>query len=198
MKTSGKTRCLWAKTHPLLMDYHDHEWGSPVHDDQRLFEFILLESAQAGLNWLTILKKREAYRYVYDDFDPEKVARYSEARIRKLLNDPGIVRNRRKVASSIVNAQAFLRIQREFGGFHVYIWRFVKDSPIQNRWKGPAEIPSKTRESEAMSKDLKKRGFTFVGPTICYAFMQAVGMVNDHAVDCFRYHDLNNCPNLKP
>jgi len=198
MKTSGKTRCLWAKTHPLLIDYHDHEWGTPVHDDPRLFEFLLLEGAQAGLTWLTILKKREAYRQVYDNFDPERIARYSKDRLGRLLNDPGIVRNKLKVASSVVNAKAFLSVQKEFGSFDAYVWRFVGGRPIQNAWRNAAEIPTSTRESEAMSNDLKKRGFKFVGPVICYAFMQAVGMVNDHTVDCFRYHNLDNFPNLKP
>lgn len=185
-----KTRCSWAGDNPLVVDYHDHEWGTPVHDDQCLFEFLLLEGAQAGLNWLTILKKRGTYRQAYDDFDPARIAKYSETRLRKLLNDPGIVRNKLKVASSVVNAKAFLRVQKEFCSFDAYIWRFVRGRPIQNVWRSLAEIPTNTLESEAMSKDLKKRGFKFVGPTICYAFMQAVGMVNDHTVDCFRYHDL--------
>ena len=198
MKTSGKTRCSWAGKNSLLVDYHDHEWGTPVHDDPCLFEFLLLEGAQAGLNWLTILKKREGYRQAYDDFDPERIARYSKNRLGKLLNDPGIIRNKLKVASSVANAKAFLNVQKEFGSFDAYLWRLVGGRPIQNAWRNAAEIPTNTWESEAMSNDLKKRGFKFVGPTICYAFMQAVGMVNDHTVDCFRYHNLDNFPNLKP
>ena len=182
-----KKRCAWVTTDPLYTDYHDREWGNPIHDDRLLFEFLILEGAQAGLSWLTILKKRDNYRKALDNFDARKVARYDARKIRALLSDPGIVRNRLKIAAAVRNAQAFLVAQKEFGSFDKYIWQFIGGKPIKNHWKNLKEIPAKTAESDAMSKDLKKRGFKFVGPTICYAFMQAVGMVNDHTVDCFCY-----------
>ncbi len=179
-------RCAWAKG-DLYIAYHDHEWGVPMHDDRLLFEFLILEGAQAGLSWITILKKRENYRRAFDKFDARKVARYDSRRIRKLLADPGIVRNRLKIESAVRNAKAFLAVQNEFGSFDRYIWQFVGGRPIRNHWKSLKEIPARTPESDAMSRDLIKRGFKFVGSTICYAFMQAVGMVNDHTTDCFRY-----------
>lgn len=185
-----RTRCEWGGDSELERMYHDEEWGVPVHDDRRLFEFLILEGAQAGLSWLTILKKRENYRRAFDRFDPQTVAAYDEVKIATLLDNPGIVRNRLKVESTVTNAQAFLRIQDEYGSFDSYIWQFVDGTPIQNEWTSVSEVPAKTSESEAMSKDLKRRGFKFVGPTICYAFMQAVGMVNDHTVDCFRHAEL--------
>ena len=185
-----KTRCAWAGTDPLYVAYHDEEWGVPVHDDRRLFEFLILEGAQAGLSWSTILKKRENYRPAFDHFDPRNVARYDEAKIEELLSNPGIVRNRQKIAAAIQNAQAFLAIQKEFGSFDAYIWQFVGGQPRQNAWKTQQDIPANTAESDAMSQDLVKRGFGFVGSTICYAFMQATGMVNDHVVDCFRYKEV--------
>ena len=185
-----KTRCGWAGNDPLYVAYHDEEWGVPVHDDRALFEFLILEGAQAGLSWSTILKKRENYRRAFDRFDPRKVARYDEGKAAELLSNPGIVRNRLKVAAAVQNAQAFLAVQKEFGGFDVYVWQFVGGQPKRNAWKTLKEIPAKTAESDAMSKDLKKRGFSFVGSTICYAFMQAVGLVNDHVVGCFRYKEI--------
>lgn len=182
------TRCAWVdEANPLYVEYHDQEWGVPVHDDRTLFEFLILEGAQAGLSWSTILNKRANYRRLFADFDPVKVARFSEARIEKLLLDPGIVRNRGKVRSAVENAKAFLAVQREFGSFDRFIWQFIGGAPRRNSWRSLREVPAKTVESETMSKALKKRGFNFVGPTICYAFMQAVGMVDDHTVDCFRY-----------
>lgn len=183
-------RCAWAKNEFSIL-YHDEEWGVPLHDDRRLFEFLILEGAQAGLSWDTILKKREAYRAAYDRFDPELVARYGKRKIEQLLKNEGIVRNRLKVESSIDNAKAFLKARDEFGSFDQYIWRFVGGKPIVNRRKTMREVPATTPESDAMSKDLKQRGFRFVGSTICYAFMQATGMVNDHVVDCFRYKQVN-------
>ncbi|MBO8128154.1 MAG: DNA-3-methyladenine glycosylase I [Peptococcaceae bacterium] len=185
------TRCDWVKVDPLYIAYHDHEWGVPVHDDHKLFEFLILEGAQAGLSWLTILKKRENYRQAFDNFDPRKVAAYDQSKVEELLANKGIVRNRRKIEAAIQNARAFLEVQEEFGSFDAYIWRFVGGRPRKNAWKTVREIPAKTAESEAMSKDLTRRGFRFVGPTICYAFMQAVGMVNDHTVDCFRYNEIS-------
>jgi len=179
-------RCDWAKT-PLGIAYHDNEWGVPVHDDQRLFEFLILEGAQAGLSWETILRKRDAYRIAFDQFDPAIVARYDKRRIAKLMANAGIVRNRLKIESSIRNARCFLEVQREFGSFDHYVWQFVGGSPRVNRWRKMGEVPARTAESDAMSKDLQRRGFRFVGSTICYAFMQAVGMVNDHLTYCFRY-----------
>jgi DNA-3-methyladenine glycosylase I len=186
----GKTRCAWVKDDPLYTAYHDTEWGVPVHDDRVLFEFILLEGAQAGLSWETILKKRENYRRAFSGFDPRKVAAFSEGKIEALLQDPGIVRNRLKVRAAVGNARCFLAVQREFGSFDAYVWGFVGGKPLVNRRRGVEEIPATTPESDALSKDLAKRGFKFVGSTICYAHMQATGMVNDHSVDCFRYRVL--------
>ncbi|MBE9502805.1 MAG: DNA-3-methyladenine glycosylase I [Proteobacteria bacterium] len=186
-----KQRCEWARGSQLEADYHDNEWGVPLHDDQKLFELLILEGAQAGLSWTTILKKRDAYRLAYDYFDVEKVAHYDDTKIEQLLSNPGIVRNRLKVKSSIQNAKHFLAIQKEFGSFDRYIWQFVGGKTKQEkRWHNLKEIPAQTKESDLMSKDLKKRGFKFVGSTISYAFMQAVGMVNDHTVDCFRFKEL--------
>ncbi|MFZ6030263.1 MAG: DNA-3-methyladenine glycosylase I [Chloroflexota bacterium] len=184
------TRCTWAGSDPLYVAYHDCEWGVPVHDDRTLFEFLILEGAQAGLSWITILRKRENYRAAYDCFDPEKVARYDDDKVAELLTNPGIVRNRLKVAASIGNARAFLAVQEAFGSFDAYLWRFVDGRPKINAWRSLAEVPAFTPESDALSKDLKRRGFRFVGSTICYAHMQATGMVNDHTTDCFRYHQL--------
>lgn len=182
-----KTRCEWAGSDPLYLQYHDDEWGVPVHDDRQLFEMLVLEGAQAGLSWITILRKRENYRKAFSNFDARKIAKYNDKKIAALLFNDGIVRNRLKINATIENARAFLAVQKEFGSFDGYIWQFVDGRPKQNVWKSLKEIPAQTRESEAMSKDLLKRGFHFVGPTICYAFMQAVGMVNDHVVGCFRY-----------
>lgn len=178
-------RCHWAKS-PLMIEYHDREWGVPVHDDRLLFEFLILEGAQAGLSWETILNKRKNYRRAFDRFDAEKIARYGKPKVRKLLRDAGIIRNRLKIASTISNAQAFLAVRKEFGSFDKYIWQFSGGRPLVNRPRSLRQLPSRTAESDAMSKDLKRRGFRFVGSTICYAFMQATGMVNDHAADCFR------------
>lgn len=180
-----KARCPWAKG-DLYIAYHDHEWGVPVHDDRRLFEMLIVEGAQAGLSWITILKKRENYRRALDDFDARKIARYDSKKVQKLLADPGIVRNRLKIESTVKNARAFLDVQKEFGSFDAYIWQFVGGRPIVSRRRSFSEIPARTAESDAMSKDLLRRGFKFVGSTICYAFMQAVGMVNDHTAGCFR------------
>jgi len=185
-----QVRCGWCGTDELYVAYHDEEWGVPVWDDRRLFEFLILEGAQAGLSWSTILNKREGYRRLYDGFDPEVVACYDDSKVAELLSDPAIVRNRAKVAASIGNAQAFLEVQAEFGSFSDYIWRFTDGRPIQNAWKTMAEIPAKTALAETISKDLKQRGFKFVGPTIVYAHMQATGMVNDHLVSCFRHADI--------
>jgi DNA-3-methyladenine glycosylase I len=183
-------RCPWAKNE-LNIAYHDGEWGVPLHDDMKLFEFVVLEGAQAGLSWDTILKKRARYREVFDHFDPEKVARYDKKKVRELLADAGIIRNRMKIDAAIGNARALLKVKEELGSFDAYIWSFVNGRPKQNRWKVHKQVPAKTAESDAMSKDLKKRGFRFVGSTICYAFMQATGMVNDHLVNCFRYDALS-------
>jgi DNA-3-methyladenine glycosylase I len=183
-------RCAWSTSDPLYIGYHDQEWGVPVHDDNMLFEFLVLEGAQAGLSWITILRKRENYRQAFDLFDPQKVARYGDEKILELLNNPGIIRNRAKINAAIGNARAFLAIQEEFDSFDAYIWRFVGGRAIQNTWTETAQIPAKSAEAEALSKDLVRRGFKFVGPTICYAHMQATGMVNDHTVDCFRYHEV--------
>jgi DNA-3-methyladenine glycosylase I len=182
-------RCAWASTE-LLIPYHDAEWGVPVHDDRVLFEFLILEGAQAGLSWEIILKKRENYRAAFDNFDAEAIARYDARKVEQLLADPGIVRNRLKIAAAIQNAQAFVAVRREFGSFAAYLWEFVGGRPVQNAWTSLADIPAETDQARAMSKDLKRRGFKFVGSTICYAFMQAVGMVNDHVTDCFRYEEL--------
>jgi DNA-3-methyladenine glycosylase I len=185
-------RCEWANRSELEISYHDKEWGVANHDDRSLFEFLILEGAQAGLSWSTILRKREGYRKAFDDFDVRKISRYSENDVARLLANSEIVRNKLKIHAAITNARAFLRVQEQFGGFAPYIWQFVSGRPIQNSWKKLRDIPPSTPESEAMSKDLQKRGFKFVGPTICYAFMQAVGMVNDHVVDCFRHKELKN------
>lgn len=183
-----RTRCSWART-PLSIAYHDDEWGTPVHDDRVLFEFITLEGAQAGLSWETILRKREAYRKAFAGFDPRRVARFTPAQVERLLQNSEIVRNRLKIGSTIGNAKAFLAVQREFGSFDSYVWRFVGGKPLVNRWSSLQQLPPRTPESDALSKDLLGRGFKFVGSTICYAFMQAVGMVNDHTTDCFRYNE---------
>jgi len=183
-------RCGWASGGELTIRYHDDEWGVPVHDERTLFEFLILEGAQAGLSWNTILNKRENYRKAFAGFDPGRVAGFDRRKIERLLRDPGIVRNRLKIVSAVENAKAFLRVQKEFGTFDRYVWQFVGGKPRVNRWKSPRQVPASTAQSDAMSKDLKRRGFKFVGSTICYAFMQAVGMVNDHAVDCFRYKAL--------
>ena len=185
-------RCDWANRGELEQSYHDHEWGVEIHDDRTLFEFLVLEGAQAGLSWSTILRKREGYRRAFDHFDARKISQYSENTVSRLLTNSEIIRNRLKINATITNARAFLQVQKEFGSFDRYIWQFVNGKPIQNSWKKMTDIPSSTPESDAMSKDLKKRGFKFIGPTICYAFMQAVGMVNDHVVDCFRYKELKN------
>ncbi len=183
-------RCTWCGSDPAYVAYHDEEWGVPVHDDRLLFEFLILEGAQAGLSWSTILKKRENYRRAFHDFDVERIAQYTDKDVARLLGDPGIVRNRLKVASAIRNARAVLDIRKEFTSLDHYIWSFVDGVPIQNAWKSMAELPAKTDLSDTMSKDLKKHGFNFVGSTICYAFMQAVGMVNDHTTNCFRYKEI--------
>jgi DNA-3-methyladenine glycosylase I len=187
---SLKPRCEWCETDPVYRRYHDEEWGVPVHDDRRLFEFLILEGAQAGLSWLTILRKREHYREAYAGFAPERVARFDARRQARLLNNPGIVRNRLKIGAAVTNARAFLGVQREFGSFDAYVWKFVGGRPIRNHRRSLKEIPATTPESDALSKDLKRRGFRFVGSTICYAFMQATGMVNDHLVHCFRHREL--------
>jgi DNA-3-methyladenine glycosylase I len=186
-----KDRCEWVGSDPIYIEYHDKEWGFPVHDDKKLFEFIILEGAQAGLSWLTILKRRDNYRKAFADFDVEKVARFSEKKVETLLLDPSIIRNELKVRSAVTNAQAFLKIQEEFGSFDAYSWQFVGGKCKVNKWKTMNDIPVTTKESDAFSKDLKKRGFKFVGSTIIYAHMQAVGMVNDHITDCFRFKELS-------
>jgi len=183
-------RCGWVNSDPLIIEYHDKEWGVSIHDDQVLFEFLILEGTQAGLSWTTILRKRENYRRAFDNFVPAQVASYDMKKVKELLADLSIVRNRRKITAAIDNAKAFLKIQKEFGSFDSYIWKFVGGRPIRNGWKELAEVPVVTPESKLMSLCLKERGFKFVGPTICYAFMQAVGMVNDHTIDCFRYAEI--------
>ena len=189
MHTAENTllRCRWA-SNEWNIPYHDAEWGVPVHDEKKWFEFLILEGAQAGLSWDTVLRKRERYREVFDAFDPEKVTRYDAKKVRQLLSDPGIIRNRLKIAATISNAQALLKVQQEFGSFDAYVWRFVDGKPKQNAWK--RKVPARTRESDALSKDLTQRGFRFVGSTICYALMQATGLVNDHSVTCYRYDEL--------
>ncbi len=184
-------RCDWAISNPLEREYHDEEWGVAVHDDRLLFELLILEGAQAGLSWATILQKRAGYVAAFDNFNAKKIARYSDTKKEKLLQDPAIVRNKLKVSAAVTNAKCFLAVQKEYGSFDSYIWSFVGGSPIQNRWKTVADVPVITPEAEAMSKDLKKRGFKFVGPTTCYAYMQAVGMVNDHLISCFRYSEVS-------
>ena len=196
MRQRDKARCPWAKTE-LYVQYHDAEWGVPVHDDRLLFEFLVLEGAQASLSWETILKKRENYRRAFDNFDPAVIATYDQKKRRSLLADVGIIRNRLKIEAAIQNAKLFLAVQDEFGSFDEYIWRFVGTGPKQNAWKSLKEVPAKTPESDALSKELKRRGFKFVGSTICYAFMQAVGMVNDHVVKCFRHSELQKAARTK-
>jgi DNA-3-methyladenine glycosylase I len=194
-----KKRCEWCGDDPLYVSYHDDEWGVPVHDERRLFEFLVLEGAQAGLSWLTILKKRANYRKAFDGFAVERVARYGRQDITRLLHDPGIVRNRLKIEAAIKNARGVLAIREECGSFDTFLWGCVNGSPIRNTWRRITDIPAETKESERMSKELRKRGFNFVGPTICYAFMQAVGMVNDHIVDCFRYREITkSSPKISP
>lgn len=186
-----KQRCEWAGSNPLSTEYHDTEWGVPVHNDRKLFEMLILEGAQAGLSWLTILKKRENYRKAFDNFNADMIAKYNEYKIKELMGNKGIVRNRLKVKAAIENAKAFLSVQKKFGRFDTYIWEFVDRRPRQNRWQSLQELPPRTEISDAMSTDLKRRGFKFVGSTICYAFMQAVGMVNDHVINCFRYNEVS-------
>jgi DNA-3-methyladenine glycosylase I len=190
MNDSDKNRCAWAGSDPLYCHYHDHEWGVPVHDDRLLFEFLILEGAQAGLSWITILRKREAYRRAFSNFEPGVVASFDSARVVELMNDSGIVRNRLKIASAITNAKAFLEVVEEFGSFDRYIWSFIGGKTVQNSWGRLSDLPCSSEVSDRMSRDLKKRGFKFVGSTICYSFMQAVGMVNDHTTDCFRHSEL--------
>ncbi len=185
-------RCDWVTKDPLYIHYHDMEWGVPLHDDNKLFELLVLEGAQAGLSWLTILKRRETYRVAYDGFDPEKILQWDSKKIINLLQDPGIIRNKLKVASVINNASVYLDVLKEFNSFDEFIWSFVDGQPIQNSWRDINQIPATTAKSDTMSKELKGRGFTFVGPTICYAYMQSVGMVNDHLIDCFRYETIRN------
>lgn len=196
-KEKMNRRCAWPNDNTLMVEYHDKEWGVPVHDDQNLFEFLILEGAQAGLTWQTVLNKRENYRKAFSDFNTSKIARYGDEEIQSLLANPGIIRNRLKIAATIQNAKMFLKIQKEFGSFDAYIWQFVGNKPIKNKFSSLKEIPASTKESEAISKDLLKKGFKFVGPTICYAFMQAVGMVNDHQINCFRYNEVKQIYHFK-
>jgi DNA-3-methyladenine glycosylase I len=196
-KLAERNRCEWCLGSELYQDYHDHEWGIPVRDDRLLFEFLILEGAQAGLSWLTVLQRRESYRAAFDNFDPEKVACYGAREKKRLLADAGIIRNRLKVEAAVANAQAFLAVQKEFGRFSDYIWQFMNHVPLVNRWESLRQVPAETAESKTMSRDLKKRGFRFVGPTICYAFMQAVGMVNDHVLGCFRHPENLAADNAK-
>jgi len=186
-----KTRCGWCKNDPLYIAYHDTEWGVPVYDDNKLFEFLILETFQAGLSWITILRKRENFRSAFDDFDYKKIANYTEAKFEELLLDAGIIRNRLKIKATITNAILFMKVQEEFGSFSNYIWGFTKGKPIKNKWKTLSELPATTELSDVISKDLKKRGFKFVGPTVIYAHMQATGMVNDHVTDCFRHDEVS-------
>lgn len=185
------TRCPWPGDNPLMVEYHDTEWGVPLYDDRKLFEFLLLDGTQAGLSWRTILNKREGYRQAFDNFDAARIAAYDDRKVAQLLADPGIIRNRQKIAAAIGNAQGFLQIQQELGSFAAYLWSFVNHRPIKNHWDNAAAIPAVSPESEAMSRDLRRRGFRFVGPTICYAFMQSAGMVNDHLPACFRYNEVS-------
>jgi len=194
---SAVPRCAWCGDDALYREYHDREWGVPVHDDRRLFEMLILEGAQAGLSWLTILRRRDRYRAAFDGFDAERVAGYSEGRIRELLLDPGIVRNRRKMESAVKNARAVLEIRDRFGSLDGFLWRYVDGEPRQNAWASLAEVPVRSPESERMSSDLRRLGCSFVGPTICYAFMQAVGMVNDHTTDCFRHREIAAAPGAR-
>ncbi|MFK8009669.1 MAG: DNA-3-methyladenine glycosylase I [Saprospiraceae bacterium] len=186
-----KTRCTWCEGNDIYIDYHDNEWGVPVHDDRELFEMIMLEGAQAGLSWITVLKKREGYRKAFDNFDAKKVAKYTDKKLEKLRENPNIIRNKLKIASARTNAKLFLEVQKEFGSFDKYIWQFVGGKPIKNKFEKMSDVPATTPESDAMSKDLKKRGFKFVGSTICYAFMQACGMVNDHITSCHKWKSVN-------
>ncbi len=188
-----KMRCGWCGDDPLYCQYHDNEWGVPLHDDRALFEFLILEGAQAGLSWITILRKRENYRAAFDDFDAARIARYNASKIESLLQNPGIVRNRLKVEATVTNAQKFLDVQDELGSFDAFLWHFVDGEPRQNAWRNLAEVPASTTKSDAMSRELKRRGFKFTGSTICYAFMQATGMVNDHTTECFRHKELLRC-----
>ena len=190
IQTSMKKRCDWLTDEDIYVEYHDKEWGVPVYDDRKLFEMLILEGSQAGLSWITILKRRVTYRKAYDNFDPEKMAKWNSVKINKLLKDPGIIRNKLKVAAAKQNAQAYLNIIKEYGSFKDFLWSFVNGKPINNSWKSISEIPATTKESDAMSKALKKKDFKFVGSTICYAFMQAVGIVNDHITKCFRYNEI--------
>ncbi|MDG1851239.1 MAG: DNA-3-methyladenine glycosylase I [Gammaproteobacteria bacterium] len=192
-----KTRCAWAGDDPVYQKYHDLEWGVPVHSDKKLFEFLILEGMQAGLSWITVLKKREAFRKAFDSFDYNKMANYNQAKIDELLQNPGIIRNKLKIHAAVSNARAFLKVREQFGTFNKYIWGFVDNIPLQNAWPGTQELPASTTLAETISKDLKKRGFSFVGPTIVYSHMQATGMVNDHTTDCFRHRALKNAPKLK-
>lgn len=185
-----KVRCGWAGADPLMIEYHDTEWGVPCWDDRKLFEFLVLEGAQAGLSWTTILRKRQGYRTAFGDFDVDKISRYRASKVEKLLSNPAIVRNRLKIESVVINAGRFLKVRDEFGRFADYLWRFVDGRPIHNQWKSMKQVPASSRESDAISKDLRKRGFKFVGTTICYAYMQAMGLVNDHTVDCFRHEQI--------
>lgn len=185
-----KQRCGWSESDPLYVEYHDQEWGVPLHEDKKLFEFLILEGMQAGLSWLTVLKKRNNFRQAFDHFDAEKIARYSPKHITKLMNNPGIIRNELKIKAAVKNARAYLDVREQFKNFDNYIWQFTDGKPLQNAWKTLKQVPASTKQSDEMSKALKKRGFTFVGTTICYAYMQAVGMVNDHLVHCFRYREL--------
>ncbi|MFA6970032.1 MAG: DNA-3-methyladenine glycosylase I [Gallionella sp.] len=194
----NQIRCAWAGNDALYRHYHDTEWGVPIHNDQSLFEFLILEGAQAGLSWITILRKRENYRAAFDNFDAARIAAYDTDKIASLLFNPGIVRNRLKVQSAVSNAQQFLRVQDEFGSFAKFLWQFVGGKPRQNAWRSLADVPASTPESDAMSSELKRRGFKFVGPTVCYALMQATGMVNDHTTDCFRHEELRNKPEICP
>lgn len=189
---SIKHRCEWAGTDPLYIEYHDNEWGVPVHDDRKLFEFLILEGAQAGLSWITVLKKRENFRKAFDNFNPEKISKYQSEKIKELLNNRGIIRNKLKIAAAVQNASAFLKVVEKYGNFNDYIWQFTDGRQIQNSWKNESEIPAETKKSKKMSKDLKEKGFKFIGPTICYAFMQATGMINDHVVHCFRYNEIKH------
>lgn len=189
MLPTVKTRCTWVNQDPLYVDYHDHEWGVPIYDERLLFEFLILEGMQAGLNWLTILKKRNHYRSCFDNFNAKRIAQYDQSKIDTLLTNAGIIRNKLKIQSIITNANAFLKIKKEEGSFSKYLWHFVQGKPIKNHWENAKQVPTQTTISDTLSKELKNRGFKFVGSTICYAFMQAVGMVNDHTTDCFRYHE---------
>jgi DNA-3-methyladenine glycosylase I len=193
-----KKRCAWVGSDPLMTKYHDEEWGKPVHNDKRLFEFLILEGAQAGLSWSTVLKKRKNYRKAFDNFNYRKIAKYTQRHVKRLLNDAGIIRNRLKINAAITNARLVLQVHKEFGSFDAYVWQFVDHKPITNAFKTLKELPASTNISDAMSKDLKKRGFKFVGSTICYAFMQAVGMVNDHTTDCYRYREIVKLSGKKP